>query len=142
MRLEIGPRDVEKGEVTAVMRLQLRPDAPRKESIPESGLAAQVQTRLDAFQTALLEAALIRRDTNSHRGITEYAELREIIESQGGFVYGGWCGGATCDERVKADTKATIRVIPGEEFRSAQAPQKCVVCGTSASEEVVWARAY
>ncbi|MCI0434629.1 MAG: proline--tRNA ligase [Gemmatimonadetes bacterium] len=142
MRLEIGPRDVDSEQATAVMRSRLGREGPRKESLAEAGLAAAVQSRLDAFQDALLETARARREANSHRGVTGYAELREIIETSGGFVYAGWCGETGCDERVKTETKATIRIIPGEEFRSAAWPATCVVCGSPAVAEVVWARAY
>ncbi len=142
MRLEIGPRDVDRGEVTAVLRLQLQADAPRKESLPATGLAEAVQARLDAFQAGLLDVARARREANSHRDVRDWDHLCDVIENRGGFVYGGWCGGAACDDRVKAETKATIRVIPDEEFRSAPPPRSCLVCGAAATDEVVWARAY
>jgi prolyl-tRNA synthetase len=68
--------------------------------------------------------------------------LREIVEGEGGFVYAGWCGSAECEERVKDETKATIRCIPFEEFRSDEAPERCLVCGGAVEHEVVWAKAY
>ena len=62
--------------------------------------------------------------------------------TSGGFVYAGWCESPECEEKVKAETKATIRVIPGREFRSREAPKSCAVCGKPSAVEVVWARAY
>lgn len=98
--------------------------------------------RLEAYQRHLLDASIARREANSYRGVTEYAQLREIVEGTGGFVYAGWCGSADCEAQVKEDTKATIRVLPGAEFRSPEAPRQCTVCGRPAQAEAVWARAY
>jgi prolyl-tRNA synthetase len=74
--------------------------------------------------------------------VESYDRLREIIEGTGGFVYAGWCGSGDCEARVKEDTKATIRVLPSAEFRTADAPRRCAVCGADATAEAVWARAY
>ena len=61
---------------------------------------------------------------------------------QGGFVYAGWCGDGACEAQIKEDTKATIRCLPDEEFRSAEAPTSCLKCGRAATVEALWARAY
>jgi prolyl-tRNA synthetase len=90
----------------------------------------------------MLEAAIRRREENSYRGVTDYGEFQEILEGPGGFIYTGWCGSAECEEKVKEETKATIRVLPFEEFRSATTPERCIACGGTSSEEAVWARAY
>ena len=57
-------------------------------------------------------------------------------------IRAGWCGSVECEERVKDETKATVRVLPGEEFRSETPPERCLVCGGEAAHEAVWARAY
>jgi prolyl-tRNA synthetase len=90
----------------------------------------------------MLVAAHDRREANSVRGNTSYDRFREIMEGEGAFVYSGWCGDASCEAQVKEDTKATIRVLPDEEFRSAEAPAKCMHCGRAASHEALWAKAY
>ena len=141
VRIEIGPRDVAKQSVMLVWRLELG-GRPRKEPILESVVVGSLAERLEQFQQALLDAAIARREANSYRGVTEYARLREIVEGAGGFVYAGWCGSPECEEKVKDDTKATIRCIPFEEFRSPEAPARCLVCGGEAKMEVIWARAY
>jgi prolyl-tRNA synthetase len=64
------------------------------------------------------------------------------MDGDGGFVFAGWCGSPECEAAVKDDTKATIRVLPDEEFRSAEPPQRCLRCGKSAIAEAVWAKAY
>ena len=83
-----------------------------------------------------------RREANTHRGVTDYGKLKELIEADAGFVFAGWCGSAECETKVKEETKATIRCLPFEEFRSKTAPETCTVCGATAQHEAVWARAY
>jgi prolyl-tRNA synthetase len=143
MRIEIGPKDVAKQKLTVVLRASAD-GAPqqRKEEMEEAVALMTIPERLRDFQRALRDAALERRERNSHRGVTDYGEFREIIEGAGGFVFAGWCGSASCEEKVKEETKATIRVIPQEEFRSREKPTRCLVCGEPAQSEVVWARAY
>lgn len=142
IRLELGPRDLEKGHAMVVMRTEALRDVPRKEPIAEAGLVEAIGSRLARYQAALLEGTRARREENSHRGVTDYTAFREIIEGDGGFVYAGWCGSAACEEKVKTDTKATIRVLPFEEFRSDKRPERCLACGGEAGQEAVWARAY
>jgi prolyl-tRNA synthetase len=141
MRIEIGPRDVAAGKLMLVMRIEIDGMA-RKEPMEEAAAIAEIPSRLERFQNALLERARTRREANSHRGVTDYAKLREIVEGPGGFVYAGWCGSAECEAKVKEETKATIRCIPFEEFRSPTSPEKCLVCDGASKHEVIWARAY
>ncbi|MCJ7629301.1 MAG: hypothetical protein MUO50_13055, partial [Longimicrobiales bacterium] len=94
-----------------------------------------------AFQANLLRAAKARREANSYRGVSDLAELKEIMDGPGGFVYSGWSGDPAVEEMVKNETKATIRVIPESEFRSETPPRKCIG-GGEAKMEVVWAKAY
>jgi prolyl-tRNA synthetase len=141
MRVEIGPKDVAKQQIMTVLRVEL-PGMTRKEPMQESAAAETIPLRLDDFQRALLQAALARREANSHRGIADYSKLKELVERDAGFVYSGWCGSAECEARVKEETKATIRCLPLEEFRSNPAPGKCAVCGGNAVHEAIWAKAY
>ena len=140
-RIEIGPKDLAKGQVALAKRV-LEEGEERKQFLPEAEVLSTLEERLEEFQAFLLERARSRREANSHRGVTDLDRLAEIVDGPGGFVYAGWCGGGGCEERVKEETKATIRVIPDEEFRSAERPERCLVCGTEAVEEVIWARAY
>jgi len=141
LRIEIGPRDVAQEQLVLVLRSEI-PDLPRKEALKENLVRVEVRRRLDVYQRALLKAARARREENSYRGITDYARMREILEDTGGFVYAGWCGSAACEEKVKTETRATIRVLPFEEFRTPERPTSCVVCGGAAVAEAMWARAY
>src|SRR5690606_6359573 len=79
LRIEIGPRDVKSEQVVVVRRVAPE-GAARKEIVPEARIAADLPERLDAFQRELLAAALARREANSYRGVTDYGELKSIIE--------------------------------------------------------------
>jgi prolyl-tRNA synthetase len=135
VRLEVGPKDVEKGQ--AVLARRTGGKAP----VALDGIHAAVTAALADIQRCLLEAARERREANSERGVTK-ARLVEYMEGGGGFAYGGFCGRSECEAAVKAETKATIRLLPDEEFRSDPAPTTCAWCGGPASVEAVWARAY
>jgi prolyl-tRNA synthetase len=140
-RMEIGPRDLAKEQVVLVKRVTAEGD-DRKAFLPESQAVAEFPDRLEAFQAELLEAARARREANSHRGVESFDQLKEILDGPGGFVYTGWSGDPAVEERVKAETKATLRCIPDEPFRSETAPEKCVGGEGKAEMEVVWAKAY
>ena len=90
----------------------------------------------------MLVVARDRREANSIRGPITYDRFREIMDGEGGFVYAGWCGSADCEAQIKEETKATIRVLPDEEFRSIEAPRTCLKCGKPATDEALWAKAY
>jgi prolyl-tRNA synthetase len=139
-RLEIGPKDLAKEQVVLVKRVTAEGE-DRKAFLPEAQALAELPGRLEAFQAQLLERARARREANSHRGVESFDELKEILEGPGGFVYTGWSGDPAVEERVKEATKATLRCIPAPDFRSPQAPTRCIGGGDS-KMEVVWARAY
>ncbi|MBK7907812.1 MAG: proline--tRNA ligase [Gemmatimonadetes bacterium] len=137
LRLEIGPKDLEKGSVFSARR-----DIKAKAALPMAGLPEAVAKLLETIQSDLLAAAKARREANSHRNVTSYAQLKEIMEGPGGFVYAGWNGDPAVEAKVKEETKATIRCIPDPEFRSADAPTTCLITGEPAKHEVIWAKAY
>ena len=139
-RVEVGPRDLEKGQLALARRL-VPEGQKRKQFVPEEEAVAELPQLLEAFQTELKERARDRRDANSVRGVGSMDELVEAFEQGAGFVYTGWCGDEAVEEEVKERTKATIRVLPDDEFRSETPPVKCV-SGRDSVSEVVWARAY
>ena len=136
LRLEVGPRDVAAGAVTLARRT-----GGAKESLPISGLPQRITEIMDRMQLELLEAARARREANSVRGIDKDEFIR-FMERDGGFAYAGFCGSAACEAAIKERTKATIRVLPDEEFRSPVPPATCIWCGGPAVAEAVWAKAY
>jgi prolyl-tRNA synthetase len=141
MRIEIGPRDVAAQKVMTVMRTEWS-GGERKEAMDEAVAITMIPRRLEDYQRFLLQRAIERREAGSHRGVEAYGRLREIVEGDGGFVYAGWCGSEDCEQKVKGETKATIRVLPSAEFRSPHPPKRCAVCGGASQAEAVWARAY
>jgi len=140
VRIEIGPKDLEKQQVMVVRRFTVE-GGQRKIPFAASEVESRLPELLDQMQRDLYEAALRRREENSHRGVSDYEKFKEIMGSTAGFIYTGYCGAQECEARVKDDTKATIRVIPDEDFRSESYPDTCI-CGRPAQQEAVWARAY
>jgi prolyl-tRNA synthetase len=137
LRLEIGPKDLEKQSVFSARR-----DTRAKAALPMAGLPETVSKLLETIQNDLLAAAKARREANSYRGVKSYDEFKQIIEGPGGFVYAGWNGDPAIEAKVKEETKATIRCIPDPEFRTPGGQATCLVTGEPAKHEVVWAKAY
>ncbi|MCL7927783.1 MAG: proline--tRNA ligase [marine benthic group bacterium] len=140
VRLEIGPRDLEAGQAMVVRRFT--PDGEdRKRPLSLGGITEELETLLVRMQGELLAEATERRGANTTRNVESMDTFRDVVESVGGFVFTGWCGDEGCEARVKEETKATIRVIPDEEFRSSDPPTRCL-CGEASVAEVVRAKAY
>ncbi len=140
-RIEIGPKDIEKGSV-ALARRVVPEGAQRKSFIAEDVVIAEMPTLLEDFQSELRDTAKARREENTVRGVKTMDELSEALDSGAGFVFSGWNGDPSVEDKVKDLTKATIRCLPGEEFGSAETPSKCVSGSGDSVTEVAWARAY
>ncbi len=139
-RMEIGPKDLAKEQVVLVKRVTGEGE-DRKAFLPETQAISELPARLESFQGELLERARARREAHSYRGIRRFGEMAEILDGEGGFVYTGWSGDPEVEERVKAETKATLRCIPDPDFQSETPPDTCIG-GGKALHEVVWAKAY
>lgn len=120
LRIEIGPKDMEKGQVVAVRR-----DTKEKLFIPQDEIEAQVGDLLAKIQQNLYDKAVIFRSENTHT-IESLDEMKEIMSKSRGLMESHWCGSLECETTVKNETKATIRVLP---FEDKQSEGKCVVCG-------------
>jgi prolyl-tRNA synthetase len=134
LRVEIGPRDV-KGDQVVLARRDI-PGREGKTPVGMSALAGAVAEMLDHIHEALLEKAAASLTDNTTEPGT-YEELREAVTS--GFALAWWCGSADCERKVQEETKATTRCIP---FDQPGGSGRCVVCGSPAEEQAVWARAY
>jgi prolyl-tRNA synthetase len=134
LRIEIGPKDVEKGTV-ALARRDI-PGKAGKSFVPQTNLAAQVGEILEKIHNSMYERALAFRQANTHDP-RNYAELVEAL--QNGWAYSWWCESAECEAKVKEDTKATTRCMPIDQPAGAG---KCIVCGEPAQRKVYFARAY
>ncbi len=133
LRLELGPRDIEKDQCVLVRR-----DNREKAFVPLAGLATPVRELLDTLQRDLLERARGFVAANTTR-VSRYEELKEIMATRRGLLLAGWCGEAACEARIKEETKATIRVIPMDGERR---PGECIRCGKPSPEDVYFAQAY
>jgi prolyl-tRNA synthetase len=134
VRLEVGPKDMQKDQVTAVRR-----DTGEKIPVPAAQVEERVRALLAEIQQSLFRRALEFRQANTHR-VASYEEFQRAIEEPGGFLEAGWCGDAACEAKIKEDTKATIRVLPLD--RPNPQGLYCLRCGKAAAELAVFARAY
>ena len=134
VRVEIGPKDVEKGSVALARRD--RPGREGKSFVSQTDLVASVSGLLDEIQAALLQRAIEFRDLNIH-DVQNYEELKEAVKD--GWAFGYWCESTECEAKVKEETKATTRNIPlNQPYREGT----CVVCGRPAKRKVYFAKAY
>jgi prolyl-tRNA synthetase len=137
VRMELGPRDLDKNQAVLVRR-----DTREKIPVSLDTLGEDAAELLMKIQGDMLEVARDRREKNSIRHKISYDDFKQLMDGAGGFVYAGFCGSEGCEAEIKAETKATIRVLPDEEFQSAEAPKSCLKCGKPSKTEAVWAKAY
>ena len=134
LRVEIGPRDVKNGQAVCVRR-----DLKTKQFLPLAELAGRVPALLDEIQAELFSEAKAFLAANI-RAAGTYEEFKAVMESTRGFVVSPWCGNSDCEDRIKAETMATIRVIlPGNDAPPGGA---CICCGEPAAASAHFARAY
>src|SRR5262245_53087585 len=132
LRIEIGPKDIEKSQV-----LTARRDTREKAGVPMDGLAARVREMLADIQRNLLDRAVRFRDEHTQRA-SSYDELKAAMDGRPGFVIAPWCGSADCEAQIKAETQATIRNIPTTTVPDGT----CVRCDNRAQAEAWFAKAY
>ena len=133
LRLEIGPKDIEKSQV-----LLARRDTREKIAAPMDTLATTVAGLLEDIQRTLFERALKFREERTQR-VDSYDEFKTVMEGRPGFVIAPWCGSAECEAQIKAETQATIRNMP---LGSAVPSGRCVRCDADATAEAWFAKAY
>jgi len=132
LRIEIGPRDIQKNQVVVVRR-----DTMNKESLNLDSVIKGVPKVLKSVQSALLEQAFKFQQENTHE-VSNYEEFKSVLESKRGFIKTFWCGKQECEDKIKQETMATIRVIPLEQNKQG----KCVCCQSESDQWVYFARAY
>ena len=135
LRLEIGPKDVEKNAVMAARRDI--PGKAGKTSLSFENLSAQVSDLLNTIQASMLQKATEFRDANIH-SVNDYEELKQVVEN--GWAEAWWCGSADCETKIKEETKATTRCIPLDAHIHGKG--KCVYCGTEAEHRIYFSKAY
>jgi prolyl-tRNA synthetase len=133
LRLEIGPKDIEKSQVLLVRR-----DTREKLPVPMDGLAGRVRNLLSEIQRNLIDRARAFREERTQRA-SSYDEFKKLMEGRPGFVIASWCGAPDCEAQIKADTQATIRNMP---LDGAVPSGACVRCDRPARAEAWFAKAY
>jgi prolyl-tRNA synthetase len=133
VRITVGPRDIEQGTVEIARR-----DTLEKESFQMTDIENKVVHLLDQIQANLFSKALDFRENNTFR-VDTWEEFKRVLDSTGGFILAHWDGTAETEEKIKEETKATIRVIP---LNNPPENGKCIFSGKPSSQRVIFARAY
>src|SRR5688500_447847 len=138
VRMEIGPKDLEKSQVVLARR-----DTREKASAAFDGLTSRIAGMLDEIQRTLLDRARRFRDEHTSRA-SSYDEFKSVMEGRPGFVIAAWCGSADCEAQIKAETQATLRNIPFSPPPGTAGPAAsgCVKCGSPSQGEAWFAKAY
>jgi len=133
LRLEIGPKDIEKNQAVLVRR-----DNREKIFVNLDELETVIPEILAKVQAGLFEKASALKDKKTYTAATK-EEFQRIIEETPGFIKAMWCGSCECEEKIKELTGATARCIP---FEQEKISDKCIYCGSDAKHMVYWGKAY
>ncbi len=133
VRIAIGPKDVEKGTVELARR-----DTLQKEFISNENVVEKVVSLMDEIQNNLYKKAVSHRTENTTE-VSSYEEFKKVLDSKGGFILAHWDETAETEEKIKNETKATIRCIPLDGKIEAGV---CMVTGKPSTRKVLFARAY
>jgi len=131
-RIAIGPRDIENGTVEIARR-----DTLSKETINRSNIDTYIADKLEEIQNSIFDRSLKFRDENIFT-VDTWEEFKAQIE-KGGFISAHWDGSRETEDKIKQETKATIRVIP---FDAKEESGSCIYSGLPSSKRVIFARAY
>lgn len=133
LRLEIGPKDIEKNQCVLVRR-----DNREKYFVSLDNLETEIPKLLDTVQDGLFQAALARRANMTYTAKT-LDELKDIADNKPGFIKAMWCGSRECEEKLKEYAGVSSRCIPFEQEHIADT---CVCCGKPADKMLYWGKAY
>ena len=133
VRLAVGPRDLENGTMEVARR-----DTLTKEIMPLEGIETKVQQLLNDIQDNIYKKALDFRTAHTTK-VDDYEEFKRLLDEKGGFFLCHWDGTPETEERIKNETKATIRCIPMDAPEEAG---QCMVSGKPSSRRVLFARSY
>jgi len=132
VRLALGPRDIENGNVELARR-----DTLEKKVLPQEGIAQYIKDLLEEIQEKIYKKAFNFRSENTHR-VDTWEELVDVLDNKGGFAMAHWDGTVESENKIK-ETKATIRCIPHDYEEELG---KCIVSGKPSRQRVVIAKAY
>jgi len=133
LRIELGPKDLKEQKVIAVRR-----DTGEKIPVQWENIRKEIPVMLEQIQSNLLKKAIEFRENNTNN-VDDYEVFKQKIENDEGFLNAFWCGSPDCEQKVKEDTKATIRVIP---FKNKKEKGTCIYCDSPSEERVIFSRGY
>ena len=133
VRLAIGPKDYENGTIEVARR-----DTLEKKTMPQEGIDRYVDDLLNEIQQNIFQRALAFREANTFK-VDDYNEMIDILNNKGGFISAHWDGTPETEEKIKEETKATIRCMP---LNSESSEGKCIVSGKPSKQRVLIARGY
>ncbi|HET6566670.1 MAG TPA: proline--tRNA ligase [Rhodothermales bacterium] len=133
LRIAIGPRDVQNGQVELARR-----DTREKQTVPQMALAERITGLLETIQQEMFGRALAFQQANTHT-VNTYDDFKEVLDTKGGFVLAPWDGTAATEALIKEETKATIRCIPLDQEAEEGVD---MVSGKPSAGRVVFGRAY
>jgi prolyl-tRNA synthetase len=142
VRVELGPKDVAKQ--AAMLARRDKPGREGKVSVPLAELSTAIERLLEDIHKSLFDKALAFRRSNTHEALN-YDYFKKAVET--GFAFSYWCGSGECEEKIKEETRATMRCIPIDQAEvlgkeASLAPGVCVYCGKPAKDRAIFARAY
>lgn len=133
IRVELGPRDMENGQVVLVSRV-----SGEKKTVQQADFVQEVQNLLAEIHQQMYDKAKQFRDEH-YIAVDSIDEFKTFLETKRGFALAGWCGSNACEAQVKEETGATSRNIP---FTPSETKSTCLVCGDAAKHTVVFGRSY
>jgi len=133
VRIAIGARDLENGTVEVARR-----DTMEKETLQQADIANKIEHLLEQIQDNLYQKALSMREAKTYTANT-YEEFKQTLEATPGFILAHWDGTPETEQKIKEETKATIRCIP---LNNKQEAGTCIYSGKPSTQRVVFARAY
>jgi len=142
VRVELGPKDVAKQ--AAMLARRDRPGKEGKVSAPLAGLPATIEKLLGEIHQSMFDKALAFRRANTLEA-TDYEQFKKAVET--GFAFSFWCGSGECEEKIKEETRATMRCIPLDPAAvlgkgGGSGSGTCVYCAKPAKDRAIFARAY
>jgi len=133
IRLEVGPKDIEKNQVVLVRR-----DTKEKEFISMDQLEERIPSLLEEIHNSLFNKAKVFRDENTY-SVTNFEEMKKVADEKQGFIKAMWCGELACEEKLKEEVGVSSRCMP---FEQEQLADECICCGKEAKQMVYWGKAY
>ncbi len=133
LRIELGPKDIEKGQAVLVRR-----DTREKTIVAIDELPSVVPALLETIQKDMFERALAHREAHTYDA-PDYETFKKLADTKPGFIRAMWCGDQACEEQIKAEAGCTSRCMP---FKQIKISDTCVCCGKPAKHMVYWGKAY